>query len=267
MDACARVGESCEDVDLAHLAGVFTDEEAGVLHALRFIEGGALIIIVGAYGTGRHEEEARRPEAGPRVARPKQEHLYMCDHRAAATAYVHTSAYVYAGAAYVAPAAVAGRGRSRPRASAAVHVCRAVRAHVRIRPHTSARRSHTSAAWSSRVHARLDARAGARGRPDPRRRRRGRTRGKRENAPSVNGKHRQWTTGRSRGVLGVHSRAVSSCLPRSVRLICAISGTSGSSGFGSVSLKADRQHVTLLIIGAPATTGPSGCPDKSRRSR
>ena len=30
MDACARVGESCEDVDLAHLAGVFTDEEAGV---------------------------------------------------------------------------------------------------------------------------------------------------------------------------------------------------------------------------------------------
>ena len=31
MDACARVGESCEDVDLAHLAGVFTDEEAGVL--------------------------------------------------------------------------------------------------------------------------------------------------------------------------------------------------------------------------------------------
>ena len=32
MDACARVGESCDDdVDLAHLAGVFTDEEAGVL--------------------------------------------------------------------------------------------------------------------------------------------------------------------------------------------------------------------------------------------
>ena len=31
MDACARVGESCEDVDLAHLAGVFTDAEAGVL--------------------------------------------------------------------------------------------------------------------------------------------------------------------------------------------------------------------------------------------
>jgi hypothetical protein len=31
VDACARVGESCEDVDLAHLAGVFTDEEAGVL--------------------------------------------------------------------------------------------------------------------------------------------------------------------------------------------------------------------------------------------
>ena len=31
MDACARVGESCDDdVDLAHLAGVFTDEEAGV---------------------------------------------------------------------------------------------------------------------------------------------------------------------------------------------------------------------------------------------
>ena len=32
MDACARVGESCDDdVDLAHLAGVFTDAEAGVL--------------------------------------------------------------------------------------------------------------------------------------------------------------------------------------------------------------------------------------------
>ena len=31
MDACARVGEACgDDVDLAHLAGVFTDEEAGV---------------------------------------------------------------------------------------------------------------------------------------------------------------------------------------------------------------------------------------------
>ena len=31
VDACARVGESCDDVDLAHLAGVITDEEAGVL--------------------------------------------------------------------------------------------------------------------------------------------------------------------------------------------------------------------------------------------
>ena len=28
---------------------------------------GAVIIIVGAYGISRHEEEARRPEAGPRV--------------------------------------------------------------------------------------------------------------------------------------------------------------------------------------------------------
>jgi len=29
-DACARVGEACGDADLAHLAGVFTDAEAGV---------------------------------------------------------------------------------------------------------------------------------------------------------------------------------------------------------------------------------------------
>ena len=39
---------------------------------------------------------------------------------------------------------------------------------------------------------------------------------------------------------------VSSCLPRSVRKICAISGTSGSSGFGSVSSE-QIDNRTLLI--------------------
>ena len=49
--------------------------------------------------------------------------------------------------------------------------------------------------------------------------------------------------------LCVHSRAVSSCLPRSVRKICAFSGTSGSSGFGSVSSEQIDSR-TLLIVSA-----------------
>jgi len=58
----------------------------------------------------------------------------------------------------------------------------------------------------------------------------------------------------------VHSRAVDSYRDRSVLYTCAISGTSGSSGLGSVSIEQMLRSTKLCISSAPSRVASCGIP-------